>query len=65
MDFANIRVDVADGLGRITLNRPERRNAMSLALLQELREALAALGAQPAVTALIVEGAGPVFFRRS
>jgi len=61
MDYTNILVDVTEGLGRITLNRPERRNAMSLGLLQELQDAFEALGARSTVTAVIVEGAGPVF----
>jgi len=31
---------VEDGIARITLNRPEKRNALSRTLLRELREAL-------------------------
>jgi enoyl-CoA hydratase/carnithine racemase len=61
MNYTLISVDVADGLGRVILNRPERRNAMSLALLQELQDALGALSARDSVTAIVVEGAGPVF----
>ena len=44
---------------RITLNRPEKRNALSLALMTELIAALEELGAAPEVRAIVIEGAGP------
>ena len=46
---------------RITLNRPEKRNALSLALMEELIAALEELGAAPEVRAIVIEGAGPAF----
>jgi enoyl-CoA hydratase/carnithine racemase len=46
---------------RITLNRPERRNALSLALMMELITALEEIGAIPEVRAIVIEGAGPAF----
>ncbi len=61
MDTANLLVTHGAGHGRITLNRPERRNALSLALLEELDDALETLGDDPAVRTIIIEGAGPVF----
>jgi enoyl-CoA hydratase/carnithine racemase len=45
----------------ITLNRPERRNALSLALMQELTECLAAIGGNSEVRAVILRAAGSVF----
>ncbi len=42
---------------RITLNRPDRRNAMSLALMRELQQALE--GANSRV--IVIAGAGPAF----
>ena len=47
--------------GRITLNRPEKRNALSLELMEELRAALETLGGDREVRAIVVDGAGPVF----
>jgi enoyl-CoA hydratase/carnithine racemase len=47
--------------GRITLNRPEKRNALSLELMEELIEALQALAASPDVRAIVIEGAGVAF----
>src|SRR5512142_1495576 len=46
---------------RITLNRPEKRNALSLALMQELIASLEEVASDPEVRAIVVEGAGPAF----
>ena len=46
---------------RITLNRPERLNALSPDLLTELREALEGPAADPAVRAVLLTGAGRGF----
>ena len=56
-------VTIADD-GRIrllTLNRPERRNAMSNALASALREALLEADADPAVSLVAITGAGSAF----
>ncbi len=45
----------------ITLNRPEKRNALSLALMAEVIAVLDSLGADPEIRAIVVEGAGPAF----
>lgn len=45
----------------VRLNRPEKRNALSLELMEELIAALQALGKDTAVRAIVIEGAGPVF----
>jgi enoyl-CoA hydratase/carnithine racemase len=45
----------------VTLNRPEKRNALSLALMEELIGVLRALGAESRVRAIVLEGAGPAF----
>jgi enoyl-CoA hydratase/carnithine racemase len=46
---------------RVTLNRPEKRNALSLELMLELIATLRRVSAQPDVRAIVLEGAGPVF----
>jgi enoyl-CoA hydratase/carnithine racemase len=52
----------ADGpAARITLNRPEKRNALSLELMQELIATLRRLGADPGVQAIVIDSAGPAF----
>ena len=51
-----------DGLtGRITLNRPEKRNALSLELMEELIDALETLRTNREVRAIVIDGAGPAF----
>lgn len=44
MDYENIAVSSADGIARITLNRPDRLNSFTRAMHAELRDALANLG---------------------
>jgi enoyl-CoA hydratase len=56
-----IEVRVTDGVGVVTLNRPEARNALSVALLAELTPALERLDADDAVDAVILTGADPAF----
>jgi enoyl-CoA hydratase len=52
-----LREDV-DGVATLTLNRPDRRNALSPELIATLRAALAAVDADPAVRAVVLTGAG-------
>jgi len=51
----------ADGIAAITLNRPEKKNALSIALRDDISDALDALGSDAAVKCVIVTGAGDVF----
>jgi len=48
-------------IATITLNRPERRNALSLELMTELMAALRDVAAQPETRVVVLAGAGPVF----
>jgi enoyl-CoA hydratase/carnithine racemase len=45
----------------VTLQRPEKRNALSIELRVELGEAFGALGADEAVGCIVLTGAGPAF----
>jgi methylglutaconyl-CoA hydratase len=53
--------EVADGVARLTLNRPEIHNAFDDALILRLTEAIAAAGADPSVRVLVLTGAGQSF----
>ena len=53
--------DPAPGIRRLTLNRPDKRNALSNALRGALYAALEAADRDPAVRVSIVRGAGPCF----
>lgn len=50
-----------EGICTLTLNRPDVRNALSLAMLRALRDALADCAADSAVRVVVLAAAGPVF----
>jgi 2-(1,2-epoxy-1,2-dihydrophenyl)acetyl-CoA isomerase len=52
---------IADGVATLTLNRPERLNALSTAILDGLLEALPRLAKDPEIGAIILTGAGRAF----
>ena len=58
MSTPKIGVAVADGVGWITFNNPERRNAMSLEMWQGLGDAATALEADAGVRVVVMRGAG-------
>ena len=61
IEYVNVDVDVSGPSARITLNRPEKRNALSLELMQELIAALREASARDSVRAIVIGGAGPAF----
>ena len=56
-----VLVEVADGIGTVTLNRPEARNALSGALTRELEQAVTELDARDEVACMVLTGADPAF----
>jgi len=54
--------DIRDGIATLTLNRPRQMNALSAQLRRRFGEAMAALGADDAVAAVIITGAGDKAF---
>jgi enoyl-CoA hydratase len=56
-----VLVNVANHVATVTLNRPERRNALSGELIAALREALSGLEADREVSGIILTGADPAF----
>jgi enoyl-CoA hydratase len=59
--YRTVLYEVADGIARITLNRPQQRNAQSTELLHELDHAILAAGADPAARVILLTGAGDHF----
>jgi methylglutaconyl-CoA hydratase len=56
-----VKIHVHDAAGTIILNRPQKRNALSRALLEQLTQALDDLHLERAVRAVILTGAGEAF----
>ena len=56
--MSNLLVDDSDGVRTLTLNRPERKNALSPELVQTMEAALKAADADSAVRCIVLTGAG-------
>jgi enoyl-CoA hydratase/carnithine racemase len=61
MSSDTIEVKVTGSVGTIILNRPERRNALSRAMLDQLQQALDDLHLEKRVRAIVLTGAGSAF----
>ncbi len=61
MTQSTILYEVKDSIARITLNRPEKRNALNSELVGELKEAIAASARDPQCRAVLIAGAGTDF----
>ena len=61
MPYENICFDIEGPLAIVTLNRPNRRNALSLELMLELIDCLTHIGGDPNLRAVILAAAGKVF----
>jgi enoyl-CoA hydratase/carnithine racemase len=58
MTYEHILVDKEDGVGLVTLNRPEKLNAMNRKLSGELRDAVKELDADETIGCIVITGAG-------
>jgi enoyl-CoA hydratase/carnithine racemase len=61
MDCETILVEVENGVATITLNRPDKLNAMNRQMMQEVQHTLKALEADDAVGCVVFTGAGRAF----
>ena len=61
MSYEHILVEIEDGVGVITLNRPEKLNAMNRRLVSEMHEAVQRFDADDAVGCIVLTGAGRAF----
>ena len=59
--MSTIAIDVEAGVACVTLNRPDKRNAINDAMREELTAAFAALDADPSVRVAVLTGAGSAF----
>lgn len=61
MTYEHVLLDRAGAVATITMNRPEKRNALSAAHMGELIDALRVVGAERDVGVVVLAGAGPAF----
>jgi len=61
-DYSDIHYEIGDGIAKITIDRPERRNAFRPQTLAELRDAFARARDDLTIGAVILTGAGPDAF---
>mgnify|MGYP001329648553 CR=1 FL=1 len=57
MNFDHIRFDVADGVARLTLNRPDKLNSFTGQMHAEIRSALSLVQDDPSIRVLVLTGA--------
>lgn len=62
MKFETLLLEISDRVATLTVNRPEKRNALNAAVRREFVEALDALRDDPEVRVLVVTGAGEKAF---
>jgi enoyl-CoA hydratase/carnithine racemase len=60
-DYRNLLVTSDGPAARIVLNRPDKRNALSLELMEEMIAAVREVSAWRDTRAIVIEGAGPAF----
>lgn len=56
-----IKFEVRDRVAHVIIDRPEKRNAMTYAMLGDFYKAIAQAGREPDVAAVIIEGTGGAF----
>ncbi|MGA8730004.1 MAG: enoyl-CoA hydratase [Terracidiphilus sp.] len=61
MSYENICFETDECIALVTLNRPQRRNALSLALMQEMIDCLSEIGSRSDLRVVILAANGKVF----
>jgi enoyl-CoA hydratase/3-hydroxyacyl-CoA dehydrogenase len=56
-----VDLEVREGVGTITINRPEAMNSLNEAVMQDLAEVFVTAAKDPAVKGIVIEGAGKAF----
>ena len=57
----SVTVQIEDGIAWVSLNRPEKRNAINPAIVREMNETLDALEMDDACKVVVITGAGDSF----
>lgn len=61
MEFTNLKLEKSNLIGTLILDRPEKLNAMTPALIAEFGEALTQIEKDPEIKVLVIRGAGRAF----
>ncbi len=61
MTLTKVLYETSDGIARITLNRPDKRNALDGELISELKQAISASANDPQCRVVLLSGAGTDF----
>ncbi len=62
MSYDTLLLEITDGIATVTINRPDKLNALNAAVISELGDCFAALAADDAVRAVVLTGAGEKAF---
>lgn len=62
MPYSTLLFDVTDGIARITVNRPDKLNALNATVIAELGQAVAQVETDDAIRGVLLTGAGPKAF---
>jgi enoyl-CoA hydratase len=62
MEYTTLLFEVADGIARVTVNRPDKLNALNTTVLAELSDAVERIETDDAIRGVILTGAGPKAF---
>ncbi len=62
MEYRNLLIDTRDGVATVTINRPDKLNALDDRTMEELDAAFATLGGDAGVRGVILTGAGEKAF---
>ncbi len=62
MAYENLLVEAHEGVSFVSVNRPDKRNALDAATIEELAAAFATLGGDPTVRGVVLTGAGESIF---
>jgi 2-(1,2-epoxy-1,2-dihydrophenyl)acetyl-CoA isomerase len=61
MNYTTIQVDKAEGIAKITLNLPDKLNALDLVMREELKDEFALISKDNSVKVVVITGAGRAF----
>ncbi len=57
-EYKDLIYEIEENIGKITLNRPKKRNALNAELIAELKDAVLRMNSEPEVRCAIITGAG-------